>query len=385
MRSRRLPANSSVSFLNSLMATGFVPSDQYRALIDAGELLPDAAQARLLPVIDRLREELVERRETRALQGIVNKVLGKPEAPVTGLYLWGAVGRGKTWLMDLFYQSLGDVPRQRLHFHRLMQRVHASLSDHAGQQDPLQLAAEQLAAEARVLCIDEFYVTDIGDAMILAELLQALIDRGVTLVATSNLAPEDLYENGLQRRRFLPAIDLIREHMRVVAMGAGEDFRARLLCDAGTYHTPNDAAADAKIMASFTGLAEEANHENVSLEILGREIHARRVAGGVVLFDFHELCETARSQLDYIEISRLFHTLLLSNVPVMDRHRENAARRFIALIDELYDRCVNLIISAEAEVEALYQGDQHSQAFERCASRLVEMRSVEYMERMHKA
>ncbi|MCY4199186.1 MAG: cell division protein ZapE [Gammaproteobacteria bacterium] len=367
------------------MVPGFVPSDQYRALIDAGELLPDAAQTRLLPVIDELCEEFVPRHEAPRLRGLVDKVLRKPEMPVKGLYLWGAVGRGKTLLMDLIYQSLGDVPRQRLHFHRLMQRVHESLGRYAGHQDPLQLTAANLRAEARVVCIDEFYVTDIGDAMILAELLQALIARGVTLVATSNLAPENLYENGLQRRRFLPVIDLIREHMRVVAIGAGEDFRMRLLRDAGVYHTSNDEAAEAKMLASFLRLADEPVNENTPLEILGREIRARRVAGGVALFDFRELCETARSQLDYIEISRLFHTLLLSNVPVMDGHQENAARRFIALIDELYDRCVNLIISAEAEVEALYRGEQHGLAFERCASRLIEMRSIEYMERMHKA
>ncbi len=367
------------------MAPGFVPSEQYRTLIDARELLPDAAQARLLPVIDALREALVQRHETAGLKALARKVLRKPVPSVQGLYLWGAVGRGKTLLMDLLYQSLGDVPRQRLHFHRLMQRVHASLRDLSGHQNPLQLTAEKLRGEARVLCVDELYVTDIGDAMILAELLQALIARGVTLVATSNLAPEDLYENGLQRRRFLPAIDLIREHMRVVAMGAGEDFRMRLLRDAGSYHAPNDKIADATMLASFLRLADEPTDEDINLEILGREIRARRVAGGVALFDFHDLCETARSQLDYIEISRLFHTLLLSNVPVMGAHRENAARRFIALIDELYDRCVNLIISAEAEVEALYRGDQHGQAFERCASRLVEMRSVDYMERMHKA
>ena len=376
----KLAARNSVE-----MATGFVPSERYRALTACGALSPDEAQARLLPAVDALRHELLQRSRSRGLKSLLRKVFHKPEPPVKGLYLWGAVGRGKTLLMDLFYQSLGETHKQRLHFHRLMQRVHAALTEFSGHRDPLQLTAERLRAEARVLCIDEFYVTDIGDAMILAELLQALFSRGVTIIATSNLAPEDLYENGLQRRRFLPAIDLIRAHAEVISMGAGEDFRMRLLRDAGIYHTPNDEQADARILHSFAQLTDEPAQVDVRLPILNREIRARRISGGVALFDFHDLCETARSQMDYIEISRLFHTLVLSNVPVMDARRENAARRFIALIDELYDRCVNLIISAEAAVEGLYQGEQHGKAFERCASRIVEMRSVEYMERMHKA
>lgn len=366
------------------MVSGGCPSERYAALMSSGELLPDAAQQRLVAEFDQLTAELIKRETDSGLRASARRILGKPGPPVKGIYLWGPVGRGKTFLMDLFYQSLGQRPKQRLHFHRLMQRVHEGLTELSGNRDPLRLLARELSGEARVLCLDEFYVTDIGDAMILAELLEALFSQGTTLVATSNLAPEALYENGLQRRRFLPAISLIREQMRVIAMDAGEDFRMRLLKDAGTYHTPNDAQADQKVLRSFERLTDEPIEEDVGIEILHRIIKARRVSGGVAMFEFHDLCETARSQNDYIELAKLYHTVIVTNVPVMDEKGENAARRFIALVDELYDRSVNLIVSAEAPVEGLYVGTRHTKEFERCGSRLVEMRSVEYMERMHR-
>ena len=366
------------------MVSGKSPSERYAALTSSGELLPDAAQQRLVLEFDQLTAELIKRETQSGLKASARRIFGKPEPPVRGIYLWGPVGRGKTFLMDLFYQSLGEVAKQRLHFHRFMQRIHEGLTELSGNRDPLRLLARQISGEARVLCIDEFYVTDIGDAMILSELLEALFSCGVTLVATSNLAPEDLYENGLQRRRFLPAIDRIREQMRVIAMEAGEDFRMRLLKDAGTYHTPNDDQADQRILRSFERLTDEPIEEDVGIEILHRIIKARRVSGGVAMIDFHDLCETARSQNDYIELARLYHTVIVTNVPVMNAKSESSARRFIALVDELYDRSVNLIVSAEVQVEELYAGEQHTKEFERCESRLIEMRSVEYMERMHR-
>ncbi len=366
------------------MNCGDRPSERYAALISGGELMPDAAQQGLVLEFDALTAELIERGTETRVRSLANRIFGKREPPVRGIYLWGPVGRGKTFLMDLFYQSLGEQSKQRLHFHRFMQRIHEGLTELAGIRDPLGVLARQIGKQTRVLCIDEFYVTDIGDAMLLAELLKALIAQGITLVATSNLAPEDLYENGLQRRRFLPAIDLMREHMRVIAIEAGEDFRMRLLKDAGTYHTPNDEEADQRILRSFERLTDEPIEEDVDVEILHRIIRARRVSGGVAMFGFHDLCETARSQNDYIELARLYHTMIVTNVPVMNAKSESPARRFIALVDELYDRSVNLIVSAEVQVEGLYVGEQHSKEFERCASRLIEMRSVEYMERMHR-
>ena len=353
-------------------------------MVSSGQLLPDPGQAHVARELDALGTRLLSQRPMSAISSLTQRVLGRSKPVVPGLYLWGRVGRGKTLMMDMFYDSLGEMPRRRLHFHRLMQRVHLELVELAGSRDPLRLVATKLKKEARVLCIDEFYVTDIGDAMILAALLDALFAGGITLVATSNLHPGQLYENGLQRRRFLPAIDLLQRHMQVLEIEAGEDFRMRLLKDAGSYHTPNDAQADARMLASFEALGDGEILENAELAILNRVIRARRVAGGVAMFDFHDLCETARSQNDYIELSRLYHTFLLSNVPVMGPASENAARRFIALVDELYDRSVNLIVSAEVPVESLYRGQRHSKEFERCMSRLIEMRSVEYMERMHK-
>lgn len=360
------------------------PSEGYAALVASGRLSPDPVQAEIVREFDDLQRRLVEAHGNTGLVAKVRGVFGRSEPRVRGLYLWGGVGRGKTLMMDIFVASLGILSGQRLHFHRLMQRIHGELANLAGRRDPLRLVAKELARQARVLCVDEFYVTDIGDAMILGELLDALFAEGITLVATSNLEPTSLYENGLQRRRFLPAIDLLQAHTHVVEVGPGEDFRMRLLKDAGSYHTPLDEATDGQMRRSFEMLADEEALKDVNLEILNRVIRARCVAGGVAMFDFHDLCETARSQNDYIELSRLFHTLLLCNVPVMSERRENAARRFIALVDELYDRSVNLILSAAAPAESLYSGERHRQAFERCQSRLIEMRSVEYMERMHK-
>lgn len=377
----RPPASDSS---NSAVIESHSPSEGYAELVASGRLVFDPAQAELARQFDALRSQLVEAHRDTGLLAKVRGLLGKSDAGVLGLYVWGGVGRGKTLMMDLFFASLGAMPRQRLHFHRLMQRIHRELADLTGRRDPLQFLAKKLAGEARVLCVDEFYVTDIGDAMILAELLEALFAQGITLVATSNLKPTSLYENGLQRRRFLPAIDLLQAHTRVVETRPGEDFRMRLLKDAGSYHTPLDAGADAQMQRSFEMLADDESLRDVKLEILNRIIRARRVAGGIAMFDFHDLCETARSQNDYIELSRLFHTMLLCNVPVMGERSENAARRFIALVDELYDRSVNLIVSAAVPAHSLYAGERHRQEFERCQSRLIEMRSIEYMERMHK-
>ncbi len=368
------------------------PSERYAALAAAGELVPEAAQQRIARQFDALCEALVERPSSGISRLTDLKRLWfskrfdrQPRPPVEGIYLWGNVGRGKTMLMDIFHDSLASVPKQRLHFHRLMRRVHEQLAQLAGQRNPLRLLAERLADEARVLCVDEFCVSDIGDAMILGELLDALFSRGVTLVATSNLHPQRLYENGLQRRRFLPAIDLLLRHTRVFALEDGEDYRLRLLRDAGSYHWPADDETDDKLMHSFERLTDEPIMEDAAIEVMHRIIRARRVSGGIAMFGFHDLCETARSQNDYIELSRLYHTIVVTHVPVMTAAHESAARRFIALVDELYDRSVNLMLSAEAPVQGLYVGTRHKESFERCASRLIEMRSVEYMERMHKA
>ncbi len=309
----------------------------------------------------------------------------RPPEPVRGLYLWGGVGRGKTMLMDLFYECQPVDDRQRMHFHRFMQRVHRELRELAGTVDPLQRVAERFAEESRLLCFDEFFVSDIGDAMILAELLAGLFSRGVTLVATSNVAPDHLYENGLQRRRFLPAIDLLKRHTRVVNVDGEVDYRLRVLERARIYHAPLDAAAERGMEESFAALAPDEPEVDVVLEIEGRPVRALAVSEDVAWFEFSELCEGPRSQNDYIELSRVYHAVLVSNVRRFTSRNEDAARRFISLVDEFYDRNVKLILSAEVPISELYAGERLRFEFQRTESRLLEMQSHDYLRETHRA
>ena len=329
--------------------------------------------------------------------------LGRP-TPVKGLYLWGGVGRGKTYLMDLFHACLPGPAKLRLHFHRFMLRVHGELARLKGVANPLAQVADGLSAEARVLCFDEFFVSDIGDAMILGELLNALFERRVTLVATSNVAPRRLYEDGLQRRRFLPAIERIEGHMEVLRLGAGEDYRRRALGDAGTYQWPLSAAGEARLAECFDAFTPDALVPGstdsagwadgagagatpvgqATLEVSGRALKARRCASGVAWFDFAELCGGPRSARDYVELAREFHAVVLSGVPVLNAAHEDMARRFIALVDEFYDRNVKLAVSAAAPPESLYRGERLGREFERTRSRLDEMRSADYLGCPHK-
>ena len=303
---------------------------------------------------------------------------------VAGLYLWGGVGRGKTYLMDLFFECLPFDAKLRLHFHRFMLRVHNDLRRLAGAPNPLSEVADGMAREARVLCFDEFFVSDIGDAMILGELIGALFDRGVTLVATSNIEPRRLYENGLQRRRFLPAIERIERHMQILRLDGATDHRLRVLSDADTYHRPADAVAERRLAECFAALAPQPPRDAARLEVNGRVLQTRRATDDVAWFDFAELCEGPRSQNDYVELSREFHAVVVSGVPAFGAEREDAARRFIGLIDELYDRNVKLVLSAEAGIDELYRGERLGTEFERTASRLREMQSLDYLGRSHK-
>jgi len=360
------------------------PEERYRQLLAEPGFAADPAQAEVV----RLFEDLYQRLQGRPARapGLFARLLGRRVEPVplTGLYLWGGVGRGKTLLMDLFYDCLPANDRLRMHFHRFMQRVHQALKAHAGRPDPLQLVAAELAAESSVLCFDEFFVSDIGDAMILAELLQGLFARGVTLVATSNVVPDRLYENGLQRRRFLPAIELLKRHTFVHNVDGKVDYRLRVLERAEIYHSPLDQAAEESLGSSFAALAPEAPRHNVELIIEGRPIRARSVAEDVAWFEFRALCEGPRSQNDYIELAKIFHAVVLGNVPRFTVRSEDAARRFISLVDEFYDRNVKLIISAEEPITSLYQGQRLRFEFERTESRLLEMQSREYLARAHR-
>ncbi len=275
---------------------------------------------------------------------------------VPGLYLWGDVGRGKAFLMDLFFATLPLERKTRIHFHRMMGDVHDRLQAIVDTEDPLDQVAADIARQVKVLCFDEFFVSDIADAMILGRLLDGLFRRGVTLVATSNSRPADLYRNGLQREQFLPVIDLLETHTQVLELGGDTDYRLRLLQQAGTYLTPADDDADARLGHYFLEIASGDVVVGRVLDILGRGIRTERCAKGVAWFDFKDICDGPRSQQDYIEIARWYPTVIVSNIPVLTADQENQARRFVALVDEFYDRKVKLMVSAAAKIETLYAG-----------------------------
>ena len=312
-------------------------------------------------------------------------LLPRARAPLRGLYLWGGVGRGKTFLVDAFHAELPINDKRREHFHRLMQDVHGRLAMHRDRASPLEQVATDLASRARILCIDEFVVGDVADAMILGTLLDALFRRGVTLVATSNLPPQDLYRGGLQRERFLPAIALIEKHCRVIEVDGGTDYRLRQLESATLWFGPGEPDSEARAGAEFERFADGRGASDVEVQVEGRPVRARREAEGVVWFDFRELCEGPRSAADYIEIARCYQAVFLSGVPVMGAAADDAARRFITLIDELYDRGVKLVVSAAADApEALYRGERLAFEFRRTASRLHEMQGRAYLAKPHR-
>ncbi len=361
------------------------PSERYRRNLERAVFCSDPAQEKALAHFERLYRALQSRERgflRRLLQSFF-RLSRKPPAP-PGVYLWGGVGRGKTQLMDLFHDSL-SVPAKRVHFHRFMHGVHGELRRCAGEKNPLQKIAARMSRQLRVLCLDEFLVTDIGDAMILGGLLRELFDQGLCLVATSNTAPQDLYRDGLQRQRFLPAIELLCRHCVTVQLEDGVDYRLRALERAPLYHCPADENAERQLARSFSELATDSSASRTELEINGRMLRARCLGDDVAWFDFPELCAGPRSQDDYIELAREFHAVLLSGVPRFAPGSEDIARRFIHLVDILYDHKVKLALSADAEPQALYEGQHLEADFQRTASRLREMRTHHYLEQAHKA
>jgi cell division protein ZapE len=433
----------------SLPAEGVQPAPDLRALyaqqLAERDFRADPVQAAVVDRLDELRQRLIAAREADSslVRRWFGALGGKAAAePVRGIYLWGGVGRGKTWMMDLFFQSLPFRERRRRHFHRFMHDVHVELKTLQQREAPLDVVADRIAQDARVLCFDELFVADIADAMILGGLFSALFKRGVTLVATSNVQPRDLYKNGLQRTRFLPTIDLLEQSVDVVAVDGATDYRLRRLTQAGTYlpsgapDTPQRlrelfreladhdgsedragfshkdsaphgapptgsppagaARSDATTFDATTGETRTFNQSGRpwpsqagvdpahSIEIEGRRIPVICESGGVVWFDFMALCSGPRSQDDYIEIARDYQSVIVSDVPVLDSLHEDEARRFIALVDELYDRNVNLIVSAAAPPTELYRGERVAFQFERTTSRLIEMQSEEYLAREHR-
>jgi cell division protein ZapE len=363
--------------------------ERYERDLEREDFQEDSAQRLAVGKLDALYGELVaaerEERGRSALARAWRRWRGVDPEPVRGLYLWGGVGRGKTYLVDNFHDCLPFERKLRIHFHRFMQRIHAELTRLEGETDPLETIAGDLAAEARVICFDEFFVSDITDAMILGGLMEGLFRRGVTLVATSNIVPDELYKDGLQRQRFLPAIDLVKRFTEVVNVDAGIDYRLRALERAELYHTPLDEQANASLLRSFESLAPEPGMQWERLEINGRYLSSRWVADDVVWFEYAELCDGPRSQNDYIEIARIYHAVLVGNVPRMGAATDDQARRFINMVDEFYDRNVKLIVSAQVPIAELYEGDRLEFEFRRTRSRLQEMQSHEYLSRSHRA
>ena len=361
------------------------PQAEFRRRVAAGQLEADAAQEPVIAAFERLyRDVVATQRKSRSIRGRIGRRLGRPAAAVRGLYLHGSVGRGKTLMMDLFFQCLPFAEKRRQHFHRFMAMVHDELRQLRATANPLETVADRIAARCRVLCFDEFAVADIADAMLLGTLLTALFERGVTLVATSNVAPRDLYRDGLQRQRFLPAIAAIETNTTVLGIDGDRDYRLRVLEGAAMYLTPADAAAEMKLEQFFAAIESDATATPGALEIHGRPIEYRRLSDGIVWFDFDAICDGPRSQDDYIEIAREFHTVIVANVPQLTRDRENQARRFIALVDEFYDRRVKLKLSAAVPLASLYSGGRLTREFERTRSRVTEMQSHDYLAAPHR-
>lgn len=362
------------------------PLERYRAELKNGELSYDLVQEMAVEALQRLYADLLPQNESRQgwITALRHRIRGQPGEPIKGLYLWGGVGRGKTHLVNSFHDCLPLEKKLRVHFHRFMQQVHAELKTLRHTPDPLKVVAERLGRRARIICLDEFHVSDVADAMLLGRLLAALFEHGVTFVATSNIAPDDLYRGGLQRERFLPAIDLLKAHTEVLHLDSPEDYRLRALERAEIYHWPLDDASDKSLLESFTRLGPEGVRVGEVLEIEGRPINTVRSADGIAWFDFKELCDGPRSVADYIEIGRAYHTVLIANIPLMGNADNDKAARFIQLVDVFYDRNVNLIVSAASPPSELYYPEGRLVfAFERTISRLEEMQSREYLARTH--
>lgn len=367
------------------------PWELYQADLKRDDFSYDAAQEMAVKHLQRLFDDLVAAEQQRANRGILDKFAARfsrknPE-PVKGLYFWGGVGRGKTYLVDTFYDALPFKRKMRTHFHRFMQRVHKELNSLAGEKNPLVIVADRIAAEAVVICFDEFFVSDIGDAMILGGLMQELFNRGITLVATSNIIPDGLYKDGLQRDRFIPAIKLLNKFTEVVNVDSGVDYRLRTLEQASLYHFPLGAVAESNLDKAFKGLVPDVRHISLNhdVEVLGRPIRAKAVCDDVAWFEFVELCDGPRSQNDYIELGKLYHAVLISNVPQMGVKNDDVARRFINLVDEFYDRGVKVVMSADASIPEIYTTGKLEFEFQRTTSRMLEMQSHDYLAREHKS
>ena len=365
------------------MPQQITPLAAYRCDLNKPEFFADSSQQQAVEKLQRLFEQLLSDRSKETLFQRISLFSRKPQKPLVGIYFWGGVGRGKSWLVDTFYDCLPIENKQRIHFHQFMYDVHAELKQLRDESDPLDIIAQRWARRIQVLCLDEFVVNDVADAVILARLLRGLFARGVTLVATSNVEPKSLYKGGLQRELFLPTIDLIYQYTEVFNLEGGRDYRLEFLDRAQTYLYPCEEEALAGLEYDFERLALDEGEANTTILVNDRRVQVVRVADGLVWMDFKELCGGPRSQFDYIELAMCYHTVLLSAVPQMTRHTDDEARRFINLIDVLYDHNVNMLIAADCAVEALYTGVRLEFEFRRTVSRLTEMQSHDYLAKQH--
>lgn len=361
------------------------PLNQYNEDVKNGLILSDPVQLRAVQTLEVLLNKINQLNldDSTFWLRIKDWLTSQSAADIQGVYLWGTVGSGKTYLVDTFFECLPLTNKLRIHFHRFMQRVHSELKHLNNTEDPLQLVADNFAKQYHVICFDEFHVSDITDAMLLGRLFEAFLERKIIIITTSNAHPDNLYKQGLQRSRFLPAIELIKSNMQVVEVSSDVDYRLRYLGNAELYHCPLDKSASEMMMQNFKNIAPNAGRADSTIEIEGRKINTIQCADGVVWFEFSEICNSPRGPADYIEIARQFQTVLIQNIPCLTQEMNDQARRFVTLVDEFYDRNVKLIITSEVAIGQLYQGSRLVKEFERTRSRLMEMRNTEYLGRRH--
>lgn len=360
--------------------------EQYLNSLGEKKIKPDSQQQAALEKLAKIAELLCETHKKlthRKIKHHMNKLFGFKQHPIKGIYFWGSVGRGKTMLMDVFFQSLPFRAKKRVHFHPFMRHVHAELTKLQGMKNPLRTVAKEIAKETHVICFDEFFVLDVADALILGELLEQIFHEGVTLIFTSNTPPNDLYKNGVQRQLFLPTIALIKSFTEVIKLDAGEDYRLKTLLETGVFFTPHNEKTQTTIKQEFLSLATGDIKYGQDIEILDRSIPTVAIAHNLIWFDFKNICCSARSSYDYLALLEGFDTFIVTDVPQLQKDDINAAKRFIHLIDVLYDNHATLIMSSEVDIADLYQGKDLKVEFMRTSSRLREMFSKEYLEKTH--
>lgn len=369
--------------LKSSHSTAFSPSspaERYAEALASGQFMADEAQAQAVQELDRVWKELLNRYKAskKAFRRFRRQTSPK------GVYMWGGVGRGKTWLMDQFYESVPFRRKTRMHFHHFMQHVHKELNKLSGQRNPLEIVADQIYKDAVVICFDEFFVSNVTDAMILSDLFQKLFVRGVTLIATSNIAPDGLYKNGIHRDRFLPTIEMVKKNCTILNVDAGVDYRLRVLKQAQLFKSPLSNEVQNWMSERFSALTHTQAHSQEPIVINNRIVETLGHTEDVLWCEFSELCFKPRSPADFIEIANIYNTVLVSNVPHLTDFLSEGTRRFIYLVDEFYDRGVKLLLTSQDSIIDIYQGEKLAFEIERTRSRLLEMQSDEYLHSEHR-